>query len=164
MSKRKFPVPNAVLSEYFKIDNILDVRPFGHGYINKTYIVIFPTCKYCLQKINNNVFANPFAVMHNMELVTNHIRKNVIYSGQDERTCVLNTISTKYGQSMAIINDEYWRCTRFIEEGVTVDSTDNPYIIEQAGKAVGQFQRQLDNFHSRLIVDTIKNFHNTPYR
>ena len=164
MSKRKFPVPNAVLSEYFKIDNILDVRPFGHGHINKTYIVIFPTCKYCLQKINDNVFANPFAVMNNMDLVTNHIRKNVIYSGQDERTCVLNTIPTKYGQTMAIINDEYWRCTRFIEEGVTLDTTDNPYVIEQAGKAVGQFQRQLDNFHSRLIVDTIKNFHNTPYR
>ena len=81
MSKRKFPVPNAVLSEYFKIDNIIDVSPFGHGHINKTYIVVFPTCKYCLQKINDNVFSNPFAVMNNMELVTNHIRKNVIYSG-----------------------------------------------------------------------------------
>lgn len=164
MSRKKFPISNAVLGEYFKVDNILEVRPFGHGHINKTFLVIFPTCKYIIQKINDEVFSNPFAVMNNMELVTSHIRKNVIYSGQDERTCVLNTILTKYGQSMAIVNDEFWRCTRFIEEGITLDYSDDLLVFEEAGRAVGQFQRHLVDFHSRLLIDTIKNFHNTPYR
>ena len=164
MIKRKFPLPNVVLSEYFKIENIISVTPYGNGHINNTFLVEFPTCKYIIQKINDEVFSNPFAVMNNIELVTAHIRKNVIYNGQDERTCVLTTILTKYGQTMAIINDEYWRCTRFIEEGITYDQTDNPQIFEEAGHAVGLFHRHLDNFHARLLVDTIKNFHNTPYR
>lgn len=164
MIKRKFPLPNAVLSEYFKIDNIIDVYPYGNGHINNTFVVIFPTCKYIIQKINDEVFTNPFAVMNNIELVTAHIRKNVIYNGQDARTSVLTTVLTKYGQTMAIVNDEYWRCTRFIEEGITYDQTDEPEIFEEAGRAVGLFHRHLDNFQARLLIDTIKHFHNTPYR
>lgn len=164
MIRRKFPLPNVVLSEYFKIDKIIDVYPYGNGHINNTFVVEFPTCKYIIQKINDEVFPNPFAVMNNIELVTSHIRKNVIYNGQDARTCVLTTILTKYGQTMALVNDEYWRCTRFIEEGVTYDHTDNPEIFEEAGRAVGLFHRHLDTFQARLLVDTIKHFHNTPYR
>lgn len=164
MGRKKFPLPNVVLSEYFKLENIIDVYPYGNGHINHTYLVEFPTCKYIIQRINDDVFANPFAVMNNIELVTSHIRKNVIYNGQDARTCVLTTILTKYGQTMAIVNDEYWRCTRFIEEGITYDYTDNPEIFEEAGRTVGLFQRHLDTFQARLLVDTIKNFHNTPYR
>ena len=164
MSKKRFPLPNVVLSEYFKVENILEVKRFGNGLINNTFIVVFPTCKYIMQKINDEVFTNPFAVMNNIELVTAHIRKNVIYNGQDDKTCVLTTVLTKYGQSMAIVNDEYWRCTRFIEEGITYDHSDDPHIFFEAGRAVGLFQRQLDDFHTRLLVDTIKNFHNTPYR
>lgn len=163
-TRKKFPLPNVVLSEYFKLENIIDVYPYGNGHINHTYLVEFPTCKYIIQKINDDVFTNPFAVMNNIELVTSLIRKNVIYNGQDARTCVLTTILTKYGQTMAIVNDEYWRCTRFIEEGITYDYTDNPEIFEEAGRAVGLFQRHLDTFQARLLVDTIKNFHNTPNR
>ena len=164
MKKKRFLVPSSVLSDYFNVDNILDVLPYGNGHINKTYLVVFPTCKYIIQKINDNVFENPFAVTHNIELVTNHIRKKVIYDGKDERTCVLNNVLTKYGQSMAIVNNDYWRCTRFIEEGITYEQTNDPKIFEEAGVAVGQFQRHVDSLNSRLLVDTIKHFHDTPYR
>ena len=164
MKRKKFALPNAVLSEYFNLDKIQDVYLYGNGHINTTYVVIFPTCKYILQKINNDVFSNPFAVMNNIELITSHIRKNLIYNGLDANTCVLTTILTKYGQTMAIVNEEYWRCMRFIEEGITYDNTKDVNIIKEAGKAIGMFHRHLDNFHAKLLVDTIKHFHNTPYR
>jgi N-acetylhexosamine 1-kinase len=164
LKKKKFLVPNCVLSDYFNVDNILDVIPYGNGHINKTYLVIFPTCKYIIQKLNNNVFENPFAVTHNIELVTSHIKRKVIYDGKDERSCVLSNIQTKYGQTMAIINNDYWRCVRFIEEGITYEQTSDPKIFEEAGVAVGQFQRHVDSLNSKLLVDTIKHFHDTPYR
>ena len=91
-------------------------------------------------------------------------KKKVIYDGKDERTCVLNNVLTKYGQIMAIVNNDYWRCTRFIEEGITYEQTNDPKIFEEAGVAVGQFQRHVDSLNSRLLVDTIKHFHDTPYR
>ena len=65
---------------------------------------------------------------------------------------------------MAIINNDYWRCVRFIEEGITYEQTSDPKIFEEAGVAVGQFQRHVDSLNSKLLVDTIKHFHDTPYR
>ena len=112
MIKRKFPLPNVVLSEYFKIENIIDVHPYGNGHINNTYLVVFPTCKYIIQKINDDVFSNPFAVMNNIELITAHIRKNVIYNGQDARTCVLHPASHTHRQ----MSDE-----QLVEAGVAPD-------------------------------------------
>ena len=53
MTRKKFPLPNVVLSEYFKLENIIDVYPYGNGHINHTYLVEFPTCKYIIQKIND---------------------------------------------------------------------------------------------------------------
>ena len=164
MRKKKFLVPNSVLSDYFNVDNILEVIPYGNGHINKTYLVIFPTCKYIIQKLNSNVFENPFAVTHNIEIVTSHIKRRVIYDGKDERSCVLSNIQTKYGQTMAIVNNDYWRCVRFIEEGITYEHTSDLKIFEEAGVAVGQFQRHVDSLNSKLLVDTIKHFHDTPYR
>ncbi len=164
MNEEKFIVRRSVLKEYFNVDNIVDVQTYGNGHINATYLVIFPTCRYILQKINDIVFSSPFAVMHNIELVTNYMRKNVIYEGKDPRICLLTIVLNKHGQNLTIVDDEFWRCTRFIEECVTYDQTDKPEIFEEAGRAVGEFQKNLDNFRTRLIVDTIKHFHDTPYR
>lgn len=164
MNDEKFIVPKAVLKEYFNVDNIIDVKPYGNGHINETYLVVFPTIKYILQKINGTVFSSPFTVMHNIELVTNFIRKNVIYNGKDPRQCLLTIILNKYDQNLTIVNEEFWRCTRFIDECVTYDQTDDPEIFEEAGRAVGGFQKDLNHFKTRLIADTIDHFHDTPYR
>lgn len=163
-NNEKFLVPTAVLKEYFNVDNIVGVVDHGNGHINHTFRVIFPTCEYIIQRINNDVFDNPFAVMQNLELVTNYIRKNLIYEGKDPRTCTLSTIETRYGQNMAIVDDNYWRCMRFINEGETFEKTTDLGIFEEAGKAVGDFQRLLEGFHTRILVDTIPHFHDTPYR
>ena len=62
-NNEKFLVPTAVLKEYFNVDNIVGVVVHGNGHINHTFRVIFPTCEYIIQRINNDVFENPFAVM-----------------------------------------------------------------------------------------------------
>lgn len=161
---KKFLIPNAVLKEFFNVNNIVDVRPFGNGHINSTYIVEFPTCNYLVQRINDDVFDNPFAVMHNIEEVTTHIRKNAIYEGLDPRTTVLTIVFTRYGQSMCIVDDDYWRCMRFIEEGETFEQITDANVFREVAKAIGNFQKQLEGFHTRILVDTIKHFHDTPYR
>lgn len=164
MYKQDSLVPRSVLKEFFNPDNVVSIRPFGNGHINATFLVTFPTCRYILQRINDDVFENPFAVMNNIELVTSHIRKKVIYEGKDPRTCVLTTVFTRYGQNMAIVDDDYWRCTRFIEEGETLESTTDLEVFKEVGRCVGEFQALLHGFHTRTLVDTIKHFHDTPFR
>ena len=153
-----------VLKEFFDVDNILDISEIKTGHINSTYLVEFPDCRYILQLLNVNVFQSPFGVMNNVNLVTDHIKKRVIYEGRNLQKSVLNFVKTRYGQTLAIVDDEYWRCMEFVEGGKTYERIENEALFEEAGKAVGDFQYLLHDFHTRLLDDTIKHFHDTSYR
>ncbi len=152
-----------VIKEYFNPSKVLKVTPYGGGLINSTFIVEFVETKYILQKVNDYVFPSPIGVMYNISLITNYIRRKVIYEGKNYRNATLTLIQTIDGENFAIVNDEYWRCYTCID-GITYDNTTDLEIFYQAGLAVGEFQELLDGFHPKLLSDNIKNFHNTPYR
>lgn len=152
-----------VVREYFNPDKIISINKFGSGLINDTFIVEFAEIKYILQKINDYVFQSPIGVMYNIELITEHIRNRVIYEGENYRNATLTLVKSKLNKNFVIVDDEYWRCYTWID-GKTYDSTTDPEIFYEAGKAVGRFQRLLEGFHTRFLTDNIKNFHNTPYR
>ena len=72
-----------VVKEYFNPAKVLNIKRFGSGHINDTYIVEFKEIKYILQKINDYVFQSPIGVMYNVELITEYIRNRVIYEGEN---------------------------------------------------------------------------------
>ncbi len=149
-----------VIEEYFNYDKVIDVGTYGSGLINKTYLVKFEETSYILQKVNDYVFSSPIGVMYNIDLITNHIRKKVIYEGKNYRNSTLTLIKTKHDQNFAIIDNEYWRCYTCIE-GISYDVTDNTDVFYEAGKVVGEFQQLLNDFNPSLLTDNIKDFHNT---
>ncbi len=153
-----------VAKEFFNVDNIVEIIEMPGGHVNSTYMVVFPECRYILQQLNDKVFLSPFGVMNNIDLITEHIRKRCIYEGRSLPRSVLNFIKTRYGQSLALVNDEYWRCMEFVEDGKTYLQLENAQMFEEAGRAVGDFQYLLSGFHTRLLDETIKHFHDTPYR
>ena len=58
----------------FKLNgNIVDIRPFGEGHINSTFLVETETDKYILQKINHYIFKDVDALMNNINVVTSFI-------------------------------------------------------------------------------------------
>lgn len=152
-----------VISEYFNYDKVKDVKVYGSGLINKTYIVIFEETSYILQKVNDYVFSSPIGVMYNIDLVTNHIRKKVIYEGKNYRNSTLTLIKTINDKNFAIVNDEYWRCYTCID-GITFDKTDDLNIFYETGKIIGEFQHLLSDFNPSLLTDNIRDFHNTYLR
>ena len=153
-----------VLKEFFNVENIVDIVELSTGHINSTYLITFPECRYILQLLNNNVFTSPFGVMNNIDLITEHIKKRCVYEGRNLRRSVLNFVKTRYGQSLALVGGEYWRCMEYVEGGKTYLEITSKEMFEQVGRAVGDFQYLLHDFHTRLLDDTIKHFHDTPYR
>lgn len=153
-----------VLKEFFDVDKILDISEIKTGHINSTYLVEFPDCRYILQLLNSNVFPSPFGVMNNVNLITEHIKKRVVYEGRNLQKSVLNFVKTRYDQTLALVDGEYWRCMEFVEGGKTYETIENEDMFEEAGKAVGDFQYLLHDFHTRLLDDTIQHFHDTSYR
>lgn len=153
-----------VCKEFFNVNNIVEIRELGGGHINETYEVIFKDYKYVLQQLNAKVFYSPLGVMNNIRLITDHIKKKVVYEGKNPKRSVLTLIKTRYDQDIAIVDDEYWRCVEFIDGGVGYDLVPNSQIFYEVGRAVGNFQNLLSDFHTRLLDDPIKNFHDTPKR
>lgn len=153
-----------VCEEFFDVNNIIDIKELTMGNINETYIVEFPKCRYVLQLLNANVYYSPIGVMNNTRLIVDHIRKKCIYRGCNFHREVLNFIKTKYDQDLAIIDNEYWRCSEYIENSYSLEKVNNIMDFHQIGKAIGNFQDLLSDFPAKLLDESIKHFHDTPYR
>lgn len=156
--------------EKFGIDGeFVGYKMFKSGHINTTCMVTLQQDKdaknYVLQKINKNVFKKPDQVMKNIASVTNFIRKKLKNNNKDSYRRVLNFQSTPNGDYYAIDEKgEYWRIYEFVDNSVTFDGTDNLDILEETGKAFGEFQSLLADYPSHKLYDIIPNFHNTPSR
>jgi len=153
-----------VAKEYFNIENIKEICPINTGHINETYEVRFDDCRYVLQQLNHHVFLSPFSVKNNIDLITEHIRTKCVYDGRSLAKSSVNYIKSRYNQTLVVVNNEYWRCMEYVEGGKTSDEIVNKEMFEEAGKAVGDFQYLLSDFHTRLLDDTIPFFHDTQYR
>ncbi len=153
-----------IAAEFFNVDRIVNIYELQSGHINSTYMIEMPEAKYIIQSINTHVFYSPFGIMHNIEEVTNHIRKKVIYEGKNPNRSALNIIKTRYDQTLVMRNERYWRCMQYIDDATTYDVIESCDMFYEVGRAVGEFQNLLSDFHTRILDDTIKDFHNTPVR
>ena len=95
-----------VCKEFFNTNNIVDIREMSGGHINETYEIVFKEYRYILQQLNAKVFYSPLGVMNNIRLVTDHIKKKVVYEGKNPKRAVLTLIKTRFDQDIAIVDDE----------------------------------------------------------
>ncbi len=159
------------LVQHFQFEGqFLEALPHGNGHIHETYAVWFETAngkkhRYILQRINDNVFKDPVAVMENIERVTQHLRRKIIAAGGDPQRETLNLVpATAGGFLHRSPNGGFWRAYTFIENAQTYDSLDNLQRVYHAAKCFGNFQKMLADFPVETLHETIPNFHHTPKR
>lgn len=153
-----------VCKEFFNINNIREIKELTTGNINETYIIVFDDYKYVLQQLNSHVYYSPIGVMNNTRLIVDHIRKKCIYEGKNPHRSVLNFIKTRFNQDLAIVNNEYWRCSEFIDNAYSLERNISSMEFYEIGKAIGKFQYLLSDFTPNVLDDSIRNFHDTVYR
>lgn len=149
--------------------NLVDFRNFGNGHINDTYLVRFrfkgKTRKYILQRINKGVFKEPEHVMSNILGVTDFLREKIIENGGDPERETLNVIKTKNGKGFYIDGyGNYWRAFLFIGDAVSLELPEDDNDFYQSAVAFGTFQKQLGDYPTENLYETIPDFHNTPVR
>lgn len=146
------------IAKKFNINgNPTKIKRIDSGHINKTYSVECDDGKqYILQYVNTNVFPNIVELMKNIDAVTSFIREK-------GKSTTSTFIKTK-GENPSFIYDENWRMQEFIKNTKTYISTESLQILEEAGKAVGDFQKQLDGFDAKILYEIIPKFHYTPNR
>lgn len=142
---------------------------YGNGNINGTFILEFDNGgkheQYILQKINTEVFKNPFELMENIVGVTGHIKQYYAEKGIDSSRRTLEFLSCDNGDYCFIDeNGNCWRMYKYIDKARTYDTIDNADLFREAGRAFGEFQNILSTYDVSTLYDTIPDFHNTAKR
>lgn len=144
---------NHILDQFDLKEPVDQIKVISNGFINSTYKIICNKNSYILQKININVFPNVDGLMHNIQLVTDHIYKKTGVG--------MYVVLTKDGKLYYQHEDSYYRVYNFIENSVAYNSVDRPETFYQAGVGFGKFQNDLADFDATQLFDVIADFHNT---
>jgi len=160
-----------ILQHFELTGHFAGAERFGSGHINDTWLVriAHADCRrrYVLQRLNDTVFADPLAVMENIDRLTAHIgslpgaRTDGRLAGQpglrplrtrDDRAC---------WQSDA---GQVWRLWPFVYGARTVDAAGTPGEAREAARAFGIFQHLVADLPGPPLNETIAGFHDTPQR
>ena len=145
-------------------------RRIPNGHINEAYYTALYDGKevrqYLVQKVNWFVFKDPITMMHNIELITQHIMAK---ERTLERRRRLHFHHTAEGNNYLILGEgeekEFWRVYNFVENSVCFETSEgNPEVLRESGKAFGKFMRQLQDFDASQLVESISHFHDTAFR
>lgn len=159
----------AILDNFSVAGTFVDFCPIDDGHINDTLTVIYEVngkeMRHLLQMINTAVFKKPDELMANVDCVTSFLRDKIIAAGGDcEREalyCKPTRMGKKYYEDS---NGRVWRLYNYVENSFSHNSIESPEVFFSAGKAFGQFQKQLADFPIDRLYDTIPDFHNTAKR
>ena len=139
------------------------IKPLGEGFINDTLLVCVDGEEqpaYILQRKNHVVFPDVPAMMQNIKMVTEHIKKKVA----DPLRETLTVIPTKDGALYYKDEDgNFWAVCLYISDTMSYTKADTPEIAYQGGLGLGQFHKLVSDFKEPL-TEVIKGFHNIRWR
>lgn len=155
-----------ILCQFPEIGTVKEVAPLTSGIINQTYLVKTAepaSPDYILQRINHQVFTDVPLLQHNIELVTQHIRRKLEERGEkDIDRKVLRIVPSAAGATYFFDGESYWRVSVFIPDSVTQDAVtpESSYLV---GLKFGEFEAMLADLPETL-GETIPDFHNMEFR
>ena len=150
----------------------VSAEPFGMGHINDTYAMTFKnadnsTHRYVLQCVNNKIFPDIEALMHNIVSVTQYLKTEIKKDGGDPDRETLEFLPSTTGDSMFYHTNEYkqnFRAYRLVENAQAYQKAENPEMFADAGRAFGTFVRRLNKFPAHTLHEIIAKFHDTKKR
>ena len=153
-----------IAQQFSSRGNIIEVREFGNGNINDTYLVTTDSneeSQFVLQRINTQVFKQPKLIMQNMRIFTEHMRRRAREEGQHwEMPRVLPACEA---QDFFIDSEnDFWRAISYVNGARSYDTIKDLDHAREVGHALGMFQDLISDLPIGLLADTLEGFHITP--
>ncbi len=163
------PEIRAIANHFTISGEIRELHAYGSGHIHETFRLRNTDPEqpdYILQKINNSIFTNVEALMHNIETVINHLhQKGESHSSQNRQDKILSLVPTKNGKSYYQHTDgSYWRVYLFLKGTKGYDLIENDKQALEGGRAYGQFIADLADLDPTKIHEILPDFHNIEHR
>ena len=148
---------NRILSNFDVNPSKFSYEKINTGYINDSYFVnVQNQKKYVLQKINTNVFKNIDAIKNNISLSIS----NLIDIGYHK----IKFIDPINQELFYNSGRDCWRLMEYVNGSYTKDNAENTKDAFEAGRIISLFHVLLKDVDSGKCIDTLKDFHNLPYR
>ncbi len=162
-------IMESVVSHFVLPGKYVDHQAIRSGLINQTFLVTLAddqnTYKYVFQKINTNVFKEPYHVMDNIIHITEHIKKHMLEADGTYTRRVLSFAVSKEGLPYFESKEEgFWRAYEYIDDSTAYNIAPSGDHFFEAGYAFGRFQLYLTDYDATTLFETIPNFHNTVSR
>jgi Phosphotransferase enzyme family len=156
----------AIANVFTQQKNVTNVRSFGSGNINDTFLVSSDSSTeqpFILQRINTQVFRQPRLVMQNMRICTEHMRSRLQKSLQLRPWEVPFVFLTQNGLDHYIDTDgSFWRAISLIENAESFDVMSDTKRAAEVGYALGTFHNLMSDLPPETLADTLEGFHITP--
>lgn len=154
------------IAEAFKIcGKAIGVEKIEIGHINTTYRIFTDgEDDYILQKINTDIFKDPYKLNENILAVTSFLGEKIIKNGGNSKRETLTLIESKTGGYLYTKKNNFYRMYIFIKNATSYNMAVRPVLFRNSAVAFGRFQKLLSDFPAEKLNETIKNFHNTPSR
>ena len=149
---------------FLPAEEIDSITPYGSGNVNDTFLVTSGAGEqWILQRLNPAVFPQPLQVMHNLRLVTGHLRRRteaLQHIGRLYR--ILSLVSGRGGDCLQQVDGSVWRLMNMIGGTRTCRTVATEEQAEELGRALGAFHLLLGTLQPSLLYDTLPGFHDTP--
>jgi Ser/Thr protein kinase RdoA (MazF antagonist) len=163
------------VAEQFTLEGtVVDVREYGNGNINDTYLVTV-SCKddwhivdedrFILQRINTHVFTNPNLIVRNLRTFTEHAvnRLKTMEAEVPFRWEVPHICVTRSGEDYHIDpKGSFWRAISYVNHSHSYDTALNTRHAREVGYALGRFQSLTSDLNTERMYDTLVGYHITP--
>ena len=164
--------PDAVLIEIaqrFETEGeVVDVEQTGLGNVNDTYLVTtrqgYAKDYFILQRLNGKVFTAPDAVMHNLQVITEHVHQRLETEPQPPGRhwqiprMIFTTDNTPYLREPG---GGTWRALTMVANATAHETIHDRDHAREAGVVLGHFHRLIANVPPRMLQDPLPGFHET---
>ena len=160
--------PVGVAEQFTPQGRVLDLREYGHGNVNDTFLVTVEGAAephFILQRLNLRVFRRPELVMGNLRIVSDHVARRLALAPTSggRRFEVPRVLLTRDGRDHFIDpGGSFWRALSFIDAAETFDTIKDTGHAREVGYALGRFHSLLSDLAPEHLSDTLPGFHLTP--
>lgn len=137
-----------------------ELNTFGSGHINHTFLLRSSSGKrsYILQKINTFVFKKPEDIALNLDNTAGYLALHY------PDYLFISPEKTISGQSMLIIDGEYWRLSPFIPDSFSINEARDPDQSFEAARQFGILTKNLHGMDVSGLNPSIPGFHDLAWR
>lgn len=148
-----------ILNAYGLNKGQVEIKPFGTGLINHTWVIHSASHQFILQRINHDIFKSPADIACNISLISSYLSKHYpdYLFVTPERTLQQKDI-------FYLPEEGYFRLFPFVKASHTIDVVSSPSQAYEAARQFGCFTKRLSGFAPERLHITLPDFHNLPLR